>query len=167
LAVVLVHGGSAHRHWWDHIAPVIARDHGVVAIDLSGHGDSDRRPVYNFEAWAGEVVAGFAAERPSAYALGQPGCRVAFFRPEFGIMSADTAALVYERFGPGTPIIEIPDAAHHVMFDQPLGLVMGLRTVLALWSRDLAHRDGPTTSCPKTGAGIDRGLRDTRPHHDR
>lgn len=33
----------------------------------------------------------------------------------------------------GTPMIAIPDAAHHVPIDQPLALVAALRAVLAGW----------------------------------
>ena len=33
----------------------------------------------------------------------------------------------------GTPWIEIPDAGHHVMVDQPLALVAALRTQLEAW----------------------------------
>ncbi|MGA8459844.1 MAG: hypothetical protein WB800_30895, partial [Streptosporangiaceae bacterium] len=32
--IVLVHGGAAHARWWDHIAPLLAADHMVVALDL-------------------------------------------------------------------------------------------------------------------------------------
>ena len=42
--LVLVHGGAAHAGWWDHIAPQL-KSHRVVAVDLSGHGDSDRAGV--------------------------------------------------------------------------------------------------------------------------
>ena len=42
--VVLVHGGAAHSGWWDHVAPLLT-GHRVVALDLTGHGDSDRRAV--------------------------------------------------------------------------------------------------------------------------
>jgi pimeloyl-ACP methyl ester carboxylesterase len=55
--IVLVHGGGAHSRWWDHIAPLLAADRRVVAVDLSGHGDSGRRESYTFDAWAGEVLA--------------------------------------------------------------------------------------------------------------
>jgi pimeloyl-ACP methyl ester carboxylesterase len=55
--IVLVHGGAAHARWWDHIAPLLARGRRVVALDLSGHGDSDRRDVYNLDFWAHEVLA--------------------------------------------------------------------------------------------------------------
>lgn len=34
---------------------------------------------------------------------------------------------------PGVPWIEIPDAGHHVMVDQPLALVAALRSVLEAW----------------------------------
>ncbi len=55
--IVLVHGGAAHAHWWSHIAPAFLPDYRVAAIDLSGHGDSDRREDYTLEAWTSEVAA--------------------------------------------------------------------------------------------------------------
>ncbi|MBO0729879.1 MAG: alpha/beta hydrolase [Acidimicrobiaceae bacterium] len=56
--VVLVHGGGAHARWWDHVAPLLAHDERcVVAIDLSGHGDSGRRGQYSVEGWAEEMLA--------------------------------------------------------------------------------------------------------------
>jgi pimeloyl-ACP methyl ester carboxylesterase len=47
--VVLLHGGGANAHWWDHVAPALARSHRVVALDFRGHGDSD---------WPEETCAG-------------------------------------------------------------------------------------------------------------
>jgi pimeloyl-ACP methyl ester carboxylesterase len=38
---VLCHGGSAHAHWWDQVAPRLIAFGRVVAIDLRGHGRSD------------------------------------------------------------------------------------------------------------------------------
>ena len=55
--IVLVHGGAAHAHWWDHIGPSFLPDYRVVALDLSGHGDSDRRADYTLRAWTEEVAA--------------------------------------------------------------------------------------------------------------
>ena len=55
--LVLVHGGAAHAGWWDHVAPLLAGEYCVVALDLSGHGDSGRRDTYDMETWAREVVA--------------------------------------------------------------------------------------------------------------
>lgn len=54
--VVLVHGGLSHAHWWDHIAPLLPGRQ-VVAIDLSGHGESGNRENYNARQWAREIVA--------------------------------------------------------------------------------------------------------------
>jgi pimeloyl-ACP methyl ester carboxylesterase len=243
-AIVLVHGGAAHARWWDHIAPLLAARHQVIALDLSGHGDSGRREAYSLDAWADEVLAvaadagfdappviighsmgGFVALRtasiygariagavavdspvrditpeeraarerrafgplkvyPSAEAaierfhpipdqpvlpyisahvartsiretgggwswkfdprifarhqltpalLTRLDCRVALFRAEHGIVSAQMGEVMYDRLGRAAPLIEIPAAGHHVMLDQPLALVTGLRTLLSDW----------------------------------
>jgi pimeloyl-ACP methyl ester carboxylesterase len=55
--LILVHGGAAHAHWWSFIAPQLAGDCQVLAIDLSGHGDSGRRDEYPRDLWADEVMA--------------------------------------------------------------------------------------------------------------
>jgi pimeloyl-ACP methyl ester carboxylesterase len=55
--LVLVHGGAAHGGWWDHIGPRLASDRRVVALDLSGHGDSGAREDYSADAWADEIEA--------------------------------------------------------------------------------------------------------------
>ena len=54
--LLLLHGSSAHAQWWTHVAGILATDRRVVAIDLSGHGDSARRPVYDLELWADELL---------------------------------------------------------------------------------------------------------------
>ena len=38
--VVLLHGGGANAHWWDHLAAPLARRHRVLSFDFRGHGDS-------------------------------------------------------------------------------------------------------------------------------
>lgn len=40
-AIVLLHGYSASIEWWEEVAPRLARDRRVVAIDLVGHGGSE------------------------------------------------------------------------------------------------------------------------------
>lgn len=57
--VVLIHGNAARSEWWDAIAPSIAAhaDADVVAVDLSGHGESQWRPEYHLDGWAREVMA--------------------------------------------------------------------------------------------------------------
>ncbi|HET9691312.1 MAG TPA: alpha/beta hydrolase [Acidimicrobiales bacterium] len=65
--LVLVHGGAAHAHWWSFLAPQLTHDYHVAALDLSGHGDSGRRPGYDIEVWAEEVLAvaaGLGMHRP-------------------------------------------------------------------------------------------------------
>ncbi|GAB3710267.1 alpha/beta hydrolase [Nocardiopsis oceani] len=54
--VLLVHGGGAHSGWWDHIGPLLAARGRVVALDLSGHGDSDHRACYDIDTWGAEVL---------------------------------------------------------------------------------------------------------------
>src|SRR5258708_8053838 len=63
VGIVLVHGGAAHARWWDHVAPMLDGGRRVVALDLSGHGDSGRRDAYSLDQWAMEVLSVAAAAR--------------------------------------------------------------------------------------------------------
>jgi pimeloyl-ACP methyl ester carboxylesterase len=246
--IVLVHGGAAHSRWWDHIAPLLAGDRRVAALDLSGHGDSGRREIYSLDGWASEVMAvaaaagiagptvvighsmgGFVALRTAglygpelegivvidspvqdltpeqqaardARAFGplrvyptreaaiarfhpmppqptlpyieahvaetsirpvdggwswkfdravfgqtratpallrQVDCRVALFHAQHGIVPPPITELMYDKLGQLAPVIEIPAAGHHVMLDQPIALVTGIRTLLSDWDHSL------------------------------
>lgn len=55
--IVFVHGGGAHARWWSHVAAAFADEYRVVAVDLSGHGDSGHRDEYRLEQWTDEVIA--------------------------------------------------------------------------------------------------------------
>ena len=55
--LILVHGGVAHKGWWDFIGPWFAKHRRVVAMDLSGMGDSDWRDEYDMPLYADEVLA--------------------------------------------------------------------------------------------------------------
>jgi pimeloyl-ACP methyl ester carboxylesterase len=255
--LVFVHGGGAHAHWWTHVAATFARDLRVVALDLSGHGDSGHRDAYTIEQWAAEVMAvartggvagkpvvighsmgGFvtiataalhaddlagaivcdspvtepdpevesyrlreAFGNPRTYAsvedalarfrtvppqehycdfvmdhvarrslrevdggfqwkfdrrvfeqfaggmrgiarpyLGQVRCRLALLRSEHGLVTEDIGAAMYDAMGRVTPIVEIPEAGHHAMLDQPLVLLTALRSLLADWEHSDPHR---------------------------
>ncbi len=55
--VLLIHGMNAHKHWWDFIAPQLLPDYYVVAMDLTGMGDSDFRYEYDPVTYTSEIVA--------------------------------------------------------------------------------------------------------------
>jgi pimeloyl-ACP methyl ester carboxylesterase len=66
--VVLVHGGSAHAHWWDFVAPALADRYHLIALDLRGHGDSQHAtpPAYAIDDYVRDLeglVAALALER--------------------------------------------------------------------------------------------------------
>ena len=60
-------------------------------------------------------------------------CRVALFRAEYGLVSVDIGAYMYEQLGRLAPVVEVPLAWHHIMLDQPIALITGLRALLADW----------------------------------
>ncbi len=255
--LVFVHGGGAHAHWWTHVAARFASEFRVLAIDLSGHGDSAARSSYTLDRWTDEVmavadhggidgppvivghsmggmvtiataalhgdrVAGViicdspvtspdaevrsfhlkeAFGRPRTYDtieagllrfrtvpaqandldyvidhvarrslhrveggwqwkfdrsvfsqfsdsirglavpyLPQVRCRLALLRSERGLVTADIAAFMYDSLGRVAPVVEIPEAGHHAMLDQPLLLLTALRTLLADWAHSEPHR---------------------------
>ncbi|HZM31734.1 MAG TPA: alpha/beta hydrolase [Acidimicrobiales bacterium] len=255
--IVFVHGGGAHAHWWTHVAAHFAGDFRVLALDLSGHGDSEHRAEYTLDTWADEVMAvadvggvegppivvghsmggfvtigtaalhsdrlagaivcdspvtapdpevdaariGSAFGAPRTYPtlddalvhfrtvppqahylpyvvdyvarhsvrrteggwrwkfdrqvfaqfaggmrsialpyLGKVRCRFALLRSEHGLVTADIGAEMYETLGRVAPVIEIPEAGHHAMLDQPLLLLTALRTLVADWEHSEPHR---------------------------
>lgn len=77
--------------------------------------------------------------RPSEELVSGVRCPIAYF---YGDRSALVGPEELQRacalFPQGTPVIAIADAAHHVLIDQPLALVAGLRTLFACWQADAA-----------------------------
>ena len=252
--VVLVHGGAAHAHWWSFIAPQLTHDCQVVALDLSGHGDSGRRQQYPREIWADEVMAvaddarfsgapivvghsmggfvcisaaarygdrlagavildspvrrpdpeaeegarGRAFRNPKVYPdvdtalkhyrvvpeptcaepyildhigrhslrtveggwtwkfdplvfqrfapraiheiLPEVRCRVALFRAEFGLVTPDIGDYMVELLGRTAPVVEVPSAYHHLLLDQPLALITGLRAIFSDWEHSIPRK---------------------------
>jgi pimeloyl-ACP methyl ester carboxylesterase len=55
--VVLVHGITESRHSWDPLIGELALDFQVVAVDLRGHGASERRAPFDALTMAGDVHA--------------------------------------------------------------------------------------------------------------
>ncbi|HWA92946.1 MAG TPA: alpha/beta hydrolase [Rhizomicrobium sp.] len=254
--LLLVHGNAAHAHWWDFIAPMLARDYNVAAIDLSGMGDSEWRREYSMEKFAREEVAvcedagmfvpteppiivghsfgGFVTilagalygerlsgtvivdspvnppdrqggppDRPikphhvyptlaaalarfrlmppqtaenlylvdwvgrrslkeveggftwkfdpaiwrrfsigdTASRLRETKCRIAVFRGEHSVLlPPEIGEYMFNLLGRAAPMVEIPQAQHHIMLDQPLALVAALRALLADWNHSVATR---------------------------
>jgi pimeloyl-ACP methyl ester carboxylesterase len=107
---VLIHGAAAHSQWWDHVAPLIDPGRRVVALDLSGHGASDRRPAYSMNLWAREVLA--VAE---AACSGRP---VLVGHSMGGSIAVAAAAIGLSATGPeavimlDTAIARVPTGAH-------------------------------------------------------
>jgi len=79
----------------------------------------------------------FARHQLSQALLTRLDCRVALFRAEHGIVSAQLSEIMYDRLGRLAPVIDIPAAGHHVMLDQPIALVTGIRTLLSDWDHSL------------------------------
>ena len=55
--IALVHGSNAHLEWYRFVAPFLADQFRVVALDSSGNGDSAWRERYTGELLASEVAA--------------------------------------------------------------------------------------------------------------
>jgi len=49
------------------------------------------------------------------------------------LFKADDAAYLMSLVPPASPYVEIPEAEHHVMIDQPLAFVAALRALIAMW----------------------------------
>ena len=254
--LILVHGNGAHAYWWSFIAPFLAREYNVAAMDLSGMGDSAHRERYTMEFFAqeqlavaehagmfdnpeppiivghsfggfvtiltgalyGERLAGtvivdspvsppdrphgppdreirphrvyptltdalarfrLAPEQPcendyildfiarrslkeveggwtwkfdpaiwSRFSIGDTAerlratkCRIGIFRGESSVlMPEEVGEYMFNLLDRSVPVVEIPQARHHVMLDQPLAFVAALRALLADWNHSKPTR---------------------------
>ena len=57
-AMLCLHGGAAHAHWFDFIAPGLVPAYRVIALDQRGHGDSEWAdpPAYSYERYAADLA---------------------------------------------------------------------------------------------------------------
>ena len=46
--ILLLHGLASTSHIWDMVAPILAQNHRVIALDQRGHGETDK-PTYGFD----------------------------------------------------------------------------------------------------------------------
>jgi pimeloyl-ACP methyl ester carboxylesterase len=85
----------------------------------------------------------FSRHQPAPALLTRMDCRVALFRAEHGMVSPQMGEVMYDRLGRIAPVIEVPAAGHHVMLDQPIALVTGIRTLLSDWDHSLPASPRP------------------------
>jgi pimeloyl-ACP methyl ester carboxylesterase len=86
--IVLVHGAFESADTWSRLAPVVARDHRVYALDLTGAGYSCRRSPYTAGHLATQLL-GFL----DAMSLGAPGQRPLLVAHSSGAAVAAEATL--------------------------------------------------------------------------
>ncbi|MFF4488182.1 alpha/beta fold hydrolase [Streptomyces sp. NPDC001544] len=86
--VVLVHGAFEQADTWSRLAPLLARDHRVYALDLTGDGYSERRGPYTVDHFTRQLL-GFLG----ALHLGGPGERPLLVGHSSGAAVVTEAAL--------------------------------------------------------------------------
>lgn len=97
------------------------------------------RPVAGGWTWKFDPKI-FGRQFPGPGLLRSAASRIAMFRSERGLVTPEVGAQMYELLGRAAPVIEIPLAGHHMMLDQPLSLITGLRTLLADWQHSAPRR---------------------------
>ncbi|HVE87248.1 MAG TPA: alpha/beta hydrolase, partial [Myxococcales bacterium] len=53
------------------------------------------------------------------------------------VVPEETGQYMYDLLGRAAPAVEIPDAHHHLILDQPLAFIAALRTLLADWEHSV------------------------------
>jgi pimeloyl-ACP methyl ester carboxylesterase len=109
----------------DFILDYIAR-HSLTPLD-------DRRWTWKFD---GQALGARRFGEPFREYLQAVRCRAALiFGEKSALVSRATASYMSSLMGPLAPIVEVPEAQHHVMLDQPLAFVAALRMLLESWIR--------------------------------
>jgi len=85
----------------------------------------------------------FARPHPGGFSeeLAAVRCRVAVFHGEWSeLVTPDVQAYMSDLLGRAAPFVEIPQAHHHLVLDQPVAFVAALRAVLADWEHTVPRR---------------------------
>ena len=82
-------------------------------------------------------------------------CRVAVMRGEFSaIVPPETGEYMYTLLNRNAPLVEIPQAHHHLILDQPLAFIAALRALLADWEHSVPRpRPNALTPGPSPASG--------------
>jgi len=104
--LLLVHGNGAHHMWWSAMAPLLEPNWRIIAVDLSGHGDSDHRDEYRAELWVRELLgvlddAGIERTLYAGHSMGgRLGCAFAALHPDrvHGLIMLDSSVRPPERY---------------------------------------------------------------------
>ena len=82
-----------------------------------------------------------ASSRPPRDYLTRVRCRVALIRGEFSaIVPPETSQYMVELLDRNAPLVEIPQAHHHLMLDQPLAFIAAVRALLTDWEHSIPRR---------------------------
>jgi len=120
----------AQEHYLDYVMDHVAH-HSVRPVE-GGYGwKFDRKVFAQFQGGIRSVALPYLSRVRSRFAL---------LRSENGLVTRDIGRFMYEELGRVTPVIEIPEAGHHAMLDQPLILLTALRTLLADWDHSEPRR---------------------------
>jgi pimeloyl-ACP methyl ester carboxylesterase len=97
------------------------------------------------------VFADLSLESMHVY-LASVRCRVALVRGELSVVvPPETGEYMYELLERNAPVVEIPEAHHHLILDQPLAFVTAMRALLADWEHSTPLRRSqrpPSTNPP-------------------
>lgn len=79
--------------------------------------------------------------RPMSEYLANTRCRIAILRGQYSdLVPPETEQYMYELLDRNAPIVEIPDAYHHLILDQPLAFIAALRALLSDWEHSIPWR---------------------------
>jgi pimeloyl-ACP methyl ester carboxylesterase len=164
--VVLVHGAFEQVDTWSRLAPLLARDHRVYALDLTGDGYSERRGPYTVDHFTQQLL-GFL----DAMHLGGPGERPLLVGHSSGAAVVARAALRAPGRVGGVMLLDgdaldtgagPPPALKYLLFDpyRTSLLRLGLSADRLIRS-DYDAQCGP--ACPRLdAAGLDQWRRPLR-----
>jgi pimeloyl-ACP methyl ester carboxylesterase len=120
----------SQEHYLDYVIDYVAR-HSLKEVEGGWQWKFDRRIFEQFGGGMRSIAGPY---------LSEVDCRLALLRSECGLVTPDIGASMYEKLGRVAPVIEIPEAGHHAMLDQPLILLTALRTLLADWDHSEPHQ---------------------------